>query len=626
MSRIWQNMGSGLASAFLQSPVLTAMPTMHLEPSPGAWSPDGKYVAFIWARDGINQLWAIPSTGGWPLQLTDVSLNVTVGTNTLYDRRLTARPDWSPRGHQIAFTAIYGDEKESSLWVVSLDGGGPRRLTHHAGSDRTPSWSPDGSQIAFVCLRDSVDDLWLVATQGGAPTQLTYNRFNDVDPSWSPDGKTILFSSQRGEDYFCQEICTVPSAGGRESVLTTYESDSDRYPRWAPDGQHIYFISDRSGYDEIWRMDVNGDNAVQMTPRTNQDKGEFSVSPDGKWLAYESIRRSNIDILAISTADKEAEPVRVTSGNGVNTVPTWSATGTTLLYKHSSPTEAAELWTVDFSLQNHRLTHTMVGFLDDVDLIEPEQVYFSGFGGRDIDALLYRPRELEPGKHYPALLLIHGGPNGQHLNTWWPYLQYLVSQGYLVLAPNCHGSMGYGREFCDANLMDWAGKDMQDWALAVEYLKGLGYVDGERIAIWGRSYGGYATLMGITHLPDLFKAGVCHFGPSNLLTFWDQTSVRYLMKRLMGMPLEHRDLYLERSATPYAADVKAPVLILQGEKDDGVPPSQSEEMAEALEQAGKVYEYQCYPGEGHGFLKPDHVRDASIRIETFLQKYLNSDS
>jgi dipeptidyl aminopeptidase/acylaminoacyl peptidase len=178
----------------------------------------------------------------------------------------------------------------------------------------------------------------------------------------------------------------------------------------------------------------------------------------------------------------------------------------------------------------------------------------------------------------------------------------------------------------DANRMDWAGKDKNDWACAVHYLKQLGYIDGDRIAIWGRSYGGYATLMGVTQLPELFRAGVCHFGPSNLFSFWDQTSVRYLMKRLMGLPIEHQELYRERSAVPFADAVRAPVLILQGDEDVGVPPSQSEEMVKALQDAGKSVEYVCYEGEGHGFLKHEHVLDAADRIEAFWRKHLMQGS
>ncbi|MCJ7625748.1 MAG: S9 family peptidase [Anaerolineaceae bacterium] len=621
MTRLYGKMGQGLASAFLQSPVLTAGPTMRRGPSPGVWSPDGQYIAFYWARDGINQLWVLPSTGGWPMQLTDDDYDINVEMNTLYDRRLTARPDWSPDGRQIVFSARYCNDKYSSLWTISLDGGEPQRLTRHTGSDRTPSWSPDGKRIAFVCLRDNVDDIWVVSVDGGDPLQLTYTRYNDVDPHWSPDGSKIIFSSQQSEDLFCQEICMIATTGGEVTLLTKDQKVSDRYPRWAPDGKRILFLSDRSGFDEIWSMNLIGDDAQQLTPHTGQDKGEFSISPDGKWLAYESIRRCNIDISLISLVENSIKQISI--GDGENTVPSWSPDGKLLLFAHSSPTDATDLWISSFPKKElFQLTQTMMGFLDKVELIEPEQVNFSGFGNENIDALLYRPRTIQPGKQYPAMLLIHGGPNAQHLNTWWPFLQYLVSKGYIVLAPNCHGSMGYGRMFTDSNVMDWAGKDKEDWVQAVKFLTNLDYIDPDRIGIWGRSYGGYATVMGMTHLPELFRTGICHFGPTNLASFWDQTSVRYLMKRFMGLPIENLELYNERSAVPYVDSVQGPLLILQGDADDGVPPSQSEEMIAALEKAGKVYEYYCYEGEGHGFLKPENVLDAANRIESFLEKYL----
>jgi len=249
-------------------------------------------------------------------------------------------------------------------------------------------------------------------------------------------------------------------------------------------------------------------------------------------------------------------------------------------------------------------------------------VCFESTDGFTIEGLLYRPVPLREGARYPALLLIHGGPNDQHTNGWWPFVQYLVGKGYVILAPNCRGSTGYGRAFMDANLKDWAGGDMQDWAHAVAYLKGLGYVDGDRIGIWGRSYGGYATLMGVAKLSHLFKAGICQSAPTDLLTFWDQTRVRNLMRRFMGLPVENRALHEDRSAVNFVQDIGAPLLILHGGADAGVPASQAEEMVAALEEAGKVYESKVYAGEGHGFLKVENVMDAAARIEAFLAEHL----
>jgi dipeptidyl aminopeptidase/acylaminoacyl peptidase len=368
-------------------------------------------------------------------------------------------------------------------------------------------------------------------------------------------------------------------------------------------------------------MTRDGREVRQITPPTNQDKGEFAISPDEKWLAYESIRRCNIDVMVMPLTGGRA--VKVSPGDGVSTTPAWSPQGDRILFDHANPTTANELWVTDFPTgEPRRLTYSMMGNLQGVELAVVDPVSFSSFDGTTIDGLLYHPREIPAGARYSALLLIHGGPNAQHYDGWWPLLHYLVGKGYVILAPNCRGSNGYGRAFMDANLNDWAGNDIKDWVHAVAFLKGLGYIDGGRIAIWGRSYGGYATVMALTHLPELFRAGICHFGPTNLSTMWDQSFVRHLQKRMMGLPVENPALNRERSAVPYAEAMQSPVLILQGGADDGVPPAQSEEIVAALKRLGKTYEYYCYEGEGHGFLKLEHVLDAANRIETFLDRYL----
>lgn len=626
MPHFLDEIGQGLWPAFMQCPIITAGSTVaRREPSPAAWSPNGKFVAFYWSRDGIVSLWIVPAQKGRPVRLTGDEWKISAEMNTLYDRRLSARPAWSPDNRKIAFTAKYQNEDEMSLWIVSLDGGLPQRLTKHVGSDRTPVWSPDGKWIAYVCLRDNIDDIWIVSTESGSPLQITYDRYNNVDPQWAPSGKKLAYSSQRSEDLFCQDICTVDLTNGQYKVLTTDENVSDRYPRWSPNETRIFFISDRNGYDEVWVMDQEGKNACQVTPTTGQDKGEFSISHDGKWLAYESSLRCNIDIKVVST--NGGKPVWSTSGDGLNTVPEWSPDGDSILYLHGDAKKSSDLWISKFrGTESTQLTDTMIGFFDAEILIDPEQIYFPGYDDESIDGLLYHPSVIHKGDSLPAILLIHGGPNAQHFNIWWPYLQYLVQKGYVIIAPNCHGSMGYGRKFMDSNLKDWAGKDKVDWIKAVEYLKSLGYIDGKRIGIWGRSYGGYATCIGMSHLPEIFRAGICHFGPTDLVTFWDQTSVRYLSKRMMGLPFMSMDLHKERSAVPFASNVIGPILFLHGSEDHGVPSSQSEEMIAALEKAGKEYEYKCYEGEGHGFLQPEHVFDAAHRIEAFWDKNLKGSS
>ena len=281
-------------------------------------------------------------------------------------------------------------------------------------------------------------------------------------------------------------------------------------------------------------MSPAGEDMRQITQATGQDKDNFAVSPDGGWLAYESTRGANIDLMVMPV--EGGQPVKLSLGDGVGLWPSWSPDGKKVLFSASGPLRSRELWAAEVPHGEARqLTFTTMGNLEGVSLVAPEAVRFESTDGFTIEGLLYRPAQLQEGAKYPALLLIHGRPNAQYTNDWDPFLQHLVGKGYVILAPNCRGSTGYGRAFMDANLKDWAGGDMRDWANAVAYLKDLGYIDMDRIAIWGRSYGGYAALIGVAKLPHLFKAGISQSGPTNSPTFWDQTGrARSLLWRFWG--------------------------------------------------------------------------------------------
>ena len=248
-------------------------------------------------------------------------------------------------------------------------------------------------------------------------------------------------------------------------------------------------------------------------------------------------------------------------------------------------------------------------------------VSFTTFDDRQLDGVLYTddaalitPR--------PAILHVHGGPNAQETFNYDPYLQALAREGFVILLPNSRGSTGYGRAFMDLNLKDWGGQDLRDWLAAVEWLKGLGYIDARRIGLWGRSYGGFATLTGLGKVPDVFACGVCHFGPTDLVGFFQHTAVRHLMMHFYGLPWRNLELYRAHSPLTYVEKMTAPLLVLQGDRDESVPPVESERVVRRLQELGRDVEYVCYPGEAHGFDQPAHVQDAARRIGGFFRRHL----
>ena len=248
---------------------------------------------------------------------------------------------------------------------------------------------------------------------------------------------------------------------------------------------------------------------------------------------------------------------------------------------------------------------------------------YIGVNGLEIDALLYRPEKNRASDS--GILFVHGGPNAMTRESFDPFLQYLVvEEGYTILAPNVRGSTGYGIEYMELNMGDYGGLDQRDWITAVDTLIQQGGIDRDRVAIWGRSYGGFATMLSLCQFPDTFCCGVAQFGVSDWHSLWDQSTpwVRRLMSHQLGHPAKDKDLYIERSPITHVENIRAPILLLHGDADVGVPIEQSLQFAKRLQAKNHPYELQIYPREGHGFNEKQHILDAARRIAAFFDRYL----
>jgi dipeptidyl aminopeptidase/acylaminoacyl peptidase len=261
------------------------------------------------------------------------------------------------------------------------------------------------------------------------------------------------------------------------------------------------------------------------------------------------------------------------------------------------------------------------GFAED-ELVDVELVSYPTFDGREIPAWLYRPRDTSA--PVPVLLAIHGGPEAQERPVYSPIYQYLVSRGIAVLATNIRGSTGYGKSYQRLIHRDWGGGDLKDWDHAVRWLRTQDWIDGDRIGVWGGSYGGFAVLSCVTRLPDYWAAAVDIFGPSNLVTFAKAVPPTWkrFMKKFVGDPDEDEEMLRERSPLTYIENAKAPLLVIQGAKDPRVVKNESDQLVEKLRSLGRTVEYIVFEDEGHGFTKRQNEIATMRASADWLMKYL----
>lgn len=586
--------------------LLVGVDTIHHH----ALSPDGGHIAFVWQRDGHSDLWLARADGaGWPQRLTFDRPAQTTWSD--------AAPRWSPDGRWLAYAA------RGDIWAVSAAGGGPRQLTDFKQGDAGPIFSPDGSRIYFLSGRGEAQSLCYTTLEAAWPVQLTRLSGDVSDPQPAPDGQHIAFVYHPQDDLNRSQICLARADGGALQHLTGAPQVWDVHPRWAPDGQALAFISNRSGWRELYQLDPATGQARQLTAE-NADVQSFAWSPDGRRIALVVDRRGAADLCLLDLASGELRTLA--AAQGWHSLPQWSADGRWLSLEFENPLLPPDIYRVDATTgEAAALTFSLPPALAAASLVQPEFVRYPSTDGAAIPAFLFRPAAASAQQPCPAIVYPHGGPTDEYALTWDILVQWLVAKGYAVLAPNFRGSTGYGLAHQHALHGRWGVVDTADMLAAADFLATLDWVDGQRLAIYGASYGSYLAVLALARDPShRYRCGVAKFGDCDILASWAQGDRvgREDLERQMGHPAANRAGYRAGSPVYDVATIQAPLLILHGDKDDRVHPKQSAQLVEALKRESKAFEYFLYEGEGHGFLRRDTLLHFYAALERFLDWYL----
>jgi dipeptidyl aminopeptidase/acylaminoacyl peptidase len=343
-------------------------------------------------------------------------------------------------------------------------------------------------------------------------TKNTPKDLSNYNPIWSPDGKFIAYTqaNAKGDDsiVFLLEIAT-----GNSSCLTLHEGAKNfSAASFSPDGRQLLITSDAlNGFSNVALLDIESRKLDWLT-REKWEVTARDFSPNGKTLTWTANTDGVVDVYLFSLATRLAERLPFQTGvNGLagsNTA--FSKDSQRLLYTHEGPDAPNDLWAYTFwTKESKQLTNSMSGALNPADFVKPYLVHYPSRDGKyTISAWAYMPYNIGRNDTYPAILWIHGGPAGQNMNGFNPFMQYILNQGYVVIAPNYRGSTGYGKAFEHANQMDMGGNDLQDNLAAMDFIRKTGYVDPKKLIVMGRSYGGYMTMMAVTKAPEMWAAGV----------------------------------------------------------------------------------------------------------------------
>jgi dipeptidyl aminopeptidase/acylaminoacyl peptidase len=572
-------------------------------------SPDGTRVAFSWNLTGQWEIYEL---------LLDELLSpkqITVGPGGKFS------PRYSPDGKYLAYVLDLDGGENYDICLYDRVQQSHANLTPDTPDAILPnfSWSPDNRQIAFISNRSGHFDTYIIPVSAGSSHPVLSLPYPDWDVRWSPDGRWLaVIAETQGQDY---STFIIPAQGGEARQIADNKRPINiREARWAPDSARLIFSSDVHGQYDIGIFELSTEQITWVT-EGKRDEVSPDWSPDGGQIVYVA-NQGPVNWLAVHKLGEDKAALYQVAP-GVHASPRFTPDGEKIIFAFEDPRHPSELWAL--SLRDgltRQLTYSLPPELQNSRFVMPSEIRYPSLDGVEVPALLFQPEHLD--KNPPGVVVVHGGPNWLYQFIWMPLVQHMASRGWVVLAPNYRGSTGYGRAWQLASRFDLGSVDTADVVAGADYLANQGFADRARIAVTGRSHGGYLTMTSLTQYPDRWAAGsaivpflnwfTAHANSREDLQHWDIEN--------MGDPQENHDLWRDRSPYFFLERIQAPVQLVCGAHDPRCPVSESIQAREALLKLGKEIDFALYEDEGHSFLKIENVIDSEIRRVAFLAEAL----
>lgn len=578
-------------------------------PSSIAFSPEGSTLAFVSPKDGPAVVCEVPVTGGEVRTLFAIEGAAVHGiawsrTGDLY---CSAHRGGTERWQVYAYRP---GGKVEGLAVSDGD-----RVQHHLSRSAV---SPDGKSVAIGTNARQADDvdLAIVDAQTGRQRLVAADGTWHVAGDWSPDGRWL--SAMRVVQNTDQDLVAVDADSGELVELTAHEGEMQNVPAgWLADGRLLGITDHDSDFLHLETIDVHA-GARDVYEQTGWDVELASTSTDGRVVVW-SVNEDGYSRLRWRFDSGRAGELE--TGGTVNNIAI-SHDGVRCAYTLSPVGRPVEIRILELQTEKDRLL--LQGEAQPSYAPRPESIRIAGTEG-NIPCYVFRPSGAVG--RTPALLVIHGGPEGQSRPQFMSALGgRMLEQGVAVVVPNIHGSTGYGKAWQARIHRDWGGIDLADLRSVAEWMRNQPDFDPEHIGVFGGSYGGFATLTCVTRLPQYWCCAVDMFGPSNLVTMLenDPPNWRRWNKLWIGDLDTDREKLMQRSPISYVENVRCPLLVIQGDNDPRVPREESDQMVERLRALGRPVEYITLEGEGHGFARRENQVLVHERTVEFLERHLLS--
>lgn len=588
------------------------------------FSPDESKVLVSSNETGIFNVFELDIKSGEKKQLTSSTVESIFAAS------------YFPNDDRVVFTADKGGDEIDHIFVRNADGSTVDLISDTTAKANFYGWSHDKKLMYYSSnSRDKrFFDLHKIDIGGSSsennvyPSVMVYENKEGLDPAGiSRDNRYIALTksitTNNGDMYL------LDTQSGQSKLISEHTGDATYNPQYfSLDGKKLFYLTDEgSEFSYLASYDVaTGEKAkVEEAP---WDIMYAYLSQNGKYrvVAINNDARTEIKIYDESNGGKLLSVEGLPEGDitGVNI----SDSEKQMTFYVSSSKAPQNLFVYNFETKEiKQLTNNLSSEIDPNDLVKGQVVRFKSFDGMEIPGILYKPKGLKPGEKVPALVQVHGGPGGQTRLNYSGGYQYLINHGYAILCVNNRGSSGYGKTFFAADDKRHGNEDLKDCIAGKQYLQTLDFVDGEKIGIYGGSYGGYMVMAALTFAPEEFAVGVNYFGVTNWLRtlksippWW--ASFREALYTEMGDPSKDSVALYNKSPLFHATKITRPFIVLQGSNDPRVLQVESDEIVAAAKGNNVPVEYVIFPDEGHGFVKKENNIKASESVLKFLDKYL----
>ena len=584
----------------------------------GSFSSDNSKLLISSNRTGIYNVYTVPSTGG------DVTA-ITQSDSTSYFAN-----SYFPEDDRMLLSADGNGDEIDHLYVRELDGSIKDITPDEGVKSDFYGWSKDDKYLYYGSnKRDSrFFDVYKMSIADYS-SEMLYQNNDGMDFTGMSDDENFFALSKtvntNDSDLF------VYNASTQETIKINDNLSANSAQDFSKDNSKFYYTTD-DGSEFAYLMSYNFETKEKKKEiEKSWDIWGSSFTSEGSYMVVFVNEDGKNAIEVIDT--KTSTPIDLPDfeGKSITSVGFSDNEEWMRMYVGGS-NSPSDMYTYNLKTgEQHRITNVLNDDINPLDLVTAEVIRYKSFDGVEVPAIYYLPHQASEDNKVPAMVWVHGGPGGQTRQNFSSLIQYMVNQGYAVLAVNNRGSSGYGKTFYQMDDKNHGEKDLQDCVEGKNWLAKQAEIDPNKIGIIGGSYGGYMTMAALTYTPEEFDVGVNLFGVTNWMRtlksippYWE--SFREALYKEIGDPFSEDSIRLKRISPLFHTDkVTKPLIVLQGSQDPRVLQVESDEIVAGVRKNGVPVEYVLFEDEGHGFVKKENQIEANTKVVEFLDKYLKKD-